>query len=308
MPRQGRLHRMLLDALPGDGKVLSVYEVLWKVARKDGEIRRGEIRESYESSVKRALNDLVARGQAVRGASRRIGSLDALCRAYPYRTRREIVFEMRTRLLPLVKEYAAEVPSRKAASDLEASTFWRYSIDKIEEFQMNWRAIDVSMRQLLSRVDVNDVNSIIDLLVRGRQLFDPSASVTSGRTFVEVSDVALPIVQRVDQSAAAELEHLARRMFPHVRVRVALLKREIYKCVTQHKYGPEALLPEFEAFLLERDPPYISSLLTHPSSPRKRAGAPGAITQSEPLRQGERMLDKLLLRDVTKAVPVYGRR
>ena len=122
---------------------------------------------------------------------------------------------------------------------------------------------------------------------------------------------------------ADQLEHFARRMFPLGKVKVALLKRDIYKCVTQHRYEVEALLPEFEEFLMQHEPAYVSSL----AAQRRRASPHGRkvrvnhdelfedfLMDSKPppasaagAPRGRRLLDQLLLRDVVRVIPVYSR-
>ena len=74
--RQGRLHRLVHDALPDAGSAISFDALLWKVARSDNEVRGGEIPgRVMRPSVRRALNHLVARQGAILAPPRRILSL-----------------------------------------------------------------------------------------------------------------------------------------------------------------------------------------------------------------------------------------
>jgi hypothetical protein len=324
--RGGRLHRYLLDSLPSAPSVVSFYELLWDVARKDTEVRDGQIRPSYASSVIRALGALVERGDAIQHKAQRIQSWRGLCRTYPYRTRHEAVLNMRRNLLPLAQAWAQKAPSPSRATRVEESVYGRRAFGRTEEIAAEWRTVDESVRRLFAMVTEGEVEGVFTLLARGRQLFDPSRGVTCSETFVAAYEAALPIARRADQGIADQLGRFARTVFPLGRVKVALLKRDIYKCVKQHRYDVEALLPEFEQFLTEQDPTYVASLAAQKRqvSPQRKnsrvnrnalfeeflmdAEPPAASASAAGLPPGRRLLDQLLLRDVLRAVPVYARK
>ncbi|WP_437293725.1 hypothetical protein [Sorangium sp. So ce426] len=324
MKRLGRLHRLLLDSLPSAPSWVSIYELLWEVARKDREVREGQIRTSYASSVTRSLRALVERGDAIQCKPRQIQSWDALCRAYPYRTRHEVVLDMRRHLLPLAQAWAQQTSSPKKATKVEYAVYRRRTFARSEQIEAEWRTVDVNVKRLFGIVNADEIEAVFALLARGRELFDPSLEVTWGRTtFVEAYDAALPIARRVDREIADQLEHFARKVFPLGTVRIALLKRDIYKCVTQHTYEIEALLPDFEQFLMQQEPTYVSSLAAQqrqvsPQGRKVRVNRNDLfedfLMDSQPPSttaagiRGWRLLDQLLLRNVVKAVPVYARK
>ena len=108
----------------------------------------------------------------------------------------------------------------------------------------------------------------------------PLPKATWGGTFVDAFESALPVVRCVDEDTAACLERFTKEAFPYLPVKIALLKCNIYKCVSHHRYWPEALVLKFQAFLMQREPKYVPSLTVRAGKAAK--SGPGASKAAKP--------------------------
>jgi hypothetical protein len=264
----GRLQNAILDTV-GEKGTLSFGKLCWCLAEDvdRGVTKSGDLSRTFYASCHRAVSRLVDEGKLLR-VRRKLQNIAELVAHYPYKTPQKTIKDLRTRLLPHLHSYLGETKARQfGLRETERHFIAQKNSDEMQQNEKYWRGIENRLSLLLSKVPIGRRELVLDLFVRGRELFVPDSHATCPIDLGTLLRRALASsgIPKPERMVYAEIKDLYDACFPLNERRLMNLKDQLYVVVDLSKQGSgKPLLKEaFKKELLKRDPSYLTSLPGH---------------------------------------------
>lgn len=299
----GRIQQAILGAVarhPGT----SAAWLRWYVARKLGRTTTEGLDRSFYSAFQRALSRLCATPRPrLKRTDRPYASVEEIVKHYPHVTLSSEVRSARQQLLPELA--AIETGAKFSSSQSEAHALRRHATPDSRLVAVRaWQSIERDILDALGKGAENYAAALVDLLVKGRQLFS-HGGYEADHTFHD----ALSRLHDAPEGSSAKLiccnaGALADAALPQRDLTVAHLKAWLYKVVNFHRSERPALKLRTKEALYSRCPEKLRAMPGHTPPQERTNSLFSDSANNDPILWLGRhptfspLLDKLLLRDV----------
>ncbi len=263
-------HRVLLWTL-----ALSRNEIL-KTGSMWGNIEEGILKKSFTENFMRALKSLKDAGK-ITVKKEKITDINSFIDFIPYTTSRLELFQLSSKLLPIIHEYIEEEkPSILLNHNFD---FESYQIDKLRKsnvaeftaFQSAWISIEKDIVLFLAQADTLNYDLWLNLVIQGRFLFRGRRENLKVPMFITMerlkqhSSSMAPAEANLLKAIAALIKEIAK----NIEWQMGEIKNVLYAFCNVSKYSKTSLRDEFKQYLFTKKPTLLEHLPGHEEpSPR----------------------------------------
>ncbi len=317
----GSIQQDIISFLKNASFPLSQNEVIWALAEQKKILKKssvsqyyfgGELNNSFYKSCCRAFAGLIKSNKVEiktqKDLSVKYYSIDEFIRHYPYKTRNNLLKELRIDILPYVKTYISEhihelKYNKHQIEQHSIEVFAQNDTKGFKECTVKWDILRAKLLKIIGIESNAEISkAILSLVVKGEQLFGNSQMFINGATSVlakkfldSVEDTKIPYNNIKDEINYFLSNCIYSNLYSH-----GVFKNQLYIVASFEKNINPTLNKDFKGALFRIFPEKIISLPgTKIATPPKRIkkGAFVYFTLKEE-NKFDPILDKLILRDV----------
>lgn len=305
----GILQRQIIESIQVQDSSTYQNILLWKIASERAEIEKGKeiypglnegsIHRSFVENYRRAIISLDDNG-IIKIKKQKIVAVDEAFDYFPYHTIDLYIHQLRTLLLPTIREYIKEKNPRR---------FWHCEIEenqierrkktrKYKIAQGKWDVIEKNIISILHNTNTNVMDLWLQLLVRGKYLFSDT-SIHHNRSFVDLYRLfsEQDDLSRKGIETAKKIKELINLTFSKREWELGEMKSALYKITEMKKFFSDSLNDEIKDHLWRKHKDLLITLHDH-KEPKPVTTKRGMTFGWPGERKYSKDLDKLITKQI----------